>query len=352
MFSLAFGGSYLLLGLQKLPRTMRVALLLAAGSLELAWTLAVPSANPQGVPNQLWSWRGQQIRYQAFGDPAAKQSVLLVHGLFVNADHWRRNVPALAESGYRVYSIDLLGYGYSSKPDPYGEVARGLSGEKGRALTDVDTELWSPLSPGGTRMASVAQGHPLGSCYNFFTWAEQLCDFVDEVVHKEEDGQHDGQQDGRQDGRQQGVAQSSVALVCNSIGTISGLQAAVDRPELFNGVAVVNPNFRELHVAEQPAPLRPITTAVQSLLRRYGKPLFDALAKPATVKQILREPYSDATQVTDELVDVLLTPLLTEGSAEVSFSLTRPMIPTCHTHPATPHCPYISPIPSLAGGRL
>ena len=33
---------------------------------------------------------------------------------------------------------------------------------------------------------------------------------------------------------------------------------------------IVNPNFRELHVAEQPAPLRPLTRAVQAALRRYG----------------------------------------------------------------------------------
>lgn len=50
----------------------------------------------------------------------------------------RRNVPELAEAGFRVYSIDLLGYGYSSKPDPYGEIARGLNGENGRTLADVE----------------------------------------------------------------------------------------------------------------------------------------------------------------------------------------------------------------------
>ena len=33
---------------------------------------------------------------------------------FVNADHWRKNLPVLAEAGFRVYAIDLLGSGYSS----------------------------------------------------------------------------------------------------------------------------------------------------------------------------------------------------------------------------------------------
>ena len=32
------------------------------------------------------------------------------------------------------------------------------------------------------RGVPVELGHPLGSAYNFYTWAEQLCDFVTEVV--------------------------------------------------------------------------------------------------------------------------------------------------------------------------
>jgi alpha-beta hydrolase superfamily lysophospholipase len=38
----------------------------------------------------------------------------------------------MSQAGYRAYSLDLLGNGRSSKPFPYGEVARELSGEKNR----------------------------------------------------------------------------------------------------------------------------------------------------------------------------------------------------------------------------
>jgi pimeloyl-ACP methyl ester carboxylesterase len=140
----------------------------------------------------------------------------------------------------------------------------------------------------------------LGSCYNFYTWAEQLEEFAEQVV-KPLDGK--------------------VVLVANSIGSMSALQAAVDKPHVFDGVFIINPNFRELHVAETPALFHPVLRVIQAGLRTFGNPLFNALAKPETVKQILREPYKVADAVTDELVEVLLTPLLEPGSAEVVFDL-------------------------------
>lgn len=257
-----------------------------------------PAANPRGTPNRWWEWRGQRVRYQSLGsENASAPSVLLVHGLFVNADHWRRNLGALADAGFRVFAIDLLGYGYSSKPQPCGEEGRSINGENGRKLGAPMAELGT--ADGGRRGAvPVPLGHPLGSVYNFYTWSEQLCDFAEQVIR---------------------APLGSTTLVCNSIGSISGLQAAVDNSALFNGVLIVNPNFRELHVAEQPPFLSLVVGLVQGALRNYGQGLFDALAVAPTVKTILREPYHDAAQVTDELVEVLLRPLLTEGAADVVF---------------------------------
>lgn len=257
----------------------------------------IPQTNPQGVENRFWQWRGQRIRYQCMGEKNDGPSVLLVHGLFVNADHWRQNMPALAEAGFRVFSIDLLGYGYSSKPDPYGEEGRKINGENGRRLGSPIATLGT--ASGGERPdVPVPLEHPLGSVYNFYTWSEEIRDFTKEIIQAGPNG---------------------VALVANSIGSISGLQAALDEQELFSGLMILNPNFRELHVAEQPPFITPIVSAVQGWLRSNGQPLFDFLAKPDTVKQILKEPYHDPDTVTDELVDVLLSPLLTEGSATVVF---------------------------------
>lgn len=52
--------------------------------------------------------------------------VLLVHGYGASSYHWRYNIPALADAGYHVYAIDLLGFGYSEKAlTDYGNGAVG-----------------------------------------------------------------------------------------------------------------------------------------------------------------------------------------------------------------------------------
>ena len=48
--------------------------------------------------------------------PKASPPILLIHGFGASGFHWRRNVNVLAEAGYRVYAIDLIGFGLSSKP--------------------------------------------------------------------------------------------------------------------------------------------------------------------------------------------------------------------------------------------
>ncbi len=44
------------------------------------------------------------------------QPLLLVHGFGAAIGHWRKNIPVLAAGGYRVYAIDLLGFGGADKP--------------------------------------------------------------------------------------------------------------------------------------------------------------------------------------------------------------------------------------------
>lgn len=72
-----------------------------------------------------WEWRGYSIRYTVVG---TGHPLLLVHGFGASLGHWRQNIPVLAAGGYRVFAIDLLGFGGSAKP-----------------ALDYSLELWQEL---------------------------------------------------------------------------------------------------------------------------------------------------------------------------------------------------------------
>lgn len=42
--------------------------------------------------------------------------LILIHGFGASIGHWRQNLPVLAAAGYRVFALDLLGFGKSDKP--------------------------------------------------------------------------------------------------------------------------------------------------------------------------------------------------------------------------------------------
>lgn len=66
------------------------------------------------------------------------------------------------------------------------------------------------------------------------------------------------------------VIQRPVVLVGNSLGALVSLQAALDRPELVKGLLLVNPRFRQEHVAEAP-PLARQICRIPRVARRINK---------------------------------------------------------------------------------
>ena len=229
----------------------------AAATSDAASVASPPSSSdrirpplPAPVREDFWEWEGHRIRYQSAGTDGP--AMILVHGFGGNADHWRKNTPVLGRKG-RVFAIDLLGYGYSSKPNPM-------------------------------------QGEP-NTVYTFENWARQLQSFIDEVVGE------------------------PAFIMCNSVGSVAGLQAAVDKPSNVRGVVMINPSLRGLHVKKQPAMIKPFVKALQTTLRTtdIGKKFFGNVAQAKTVKNILKEAYGNPDTVTDELVDVILKPGLQAG---------------------------------------
>lgn len=67
--------------------------------------------------HQTWRWQGYQLPYRVQGEGVP---LVLIHGFGAAIGHWRNNQEVLAAAGYRVFAVDLLGFGAADKPDrPY-----------------------------------------------------------------------------------------------------------------------------------------------------------------------------------------------------------------------------------------
>lgn len=222
--------------------------------MDLSSSESTSSSEICAVETKTWKWQDYNIRYQCAGDSGP--ALVLIHGFGANCDHWRKNIPILAKS-HRVYAIDLLGYGFSDKPDP-------------RAL-------------------------PPNTLYTFETWGRQVLDFLSDVVN------------------------DRAFLICNSVGGIVGLEAALMESQKVRGLMLINISLRMLHIKKQQWYVKPFVKQLQNVLRTttLGQQFFKSVAKPAAVKKILCECYHDDSAVTDELVEKILTPGLQPGAVDV-----------------------------------
>jgi pimeloyl-ACP methyl ester carboxylesterase len=121
-----------------------------------------------------FAWRGHQINYRVEG-PVEGPPVLLLHGFGASIQHWRKTWPALEDAGCRVFALDFLGFGASSKPD---------------------------LGIGG---------------YCLELWRDLCIDFISEF----------------------GTSEAQFILVGNSIGSLVALMTAVALPDRIRGLCLI-----------------------------------------------------------------------------------------------------------------
>ena len=218
-----------------------------------------------------WRWdagsaRGAfRVHYLAMG-PADGPPVILCHGFGASAFHWRRNAPALARAGFRVYAPCLIGFGWSEKA-PKADYSRGT------------------------------------------LWAEQLAAFAEEVV-------------GARRGKRR------VALCGNSLGGYASLRAASRYPDLFSGVCLLNSAGRfedELDWstgtrAGGPDAAAPLLAPARRFLGNVALRLgllgaFAVARQPASIRNVLEKVY--VSDIDEELVDSIVLPTADVASPEV-----------------------------------
>jgi pimeloyl-ACP methyl ester carboxylesterase len=124
-----------------------------------AWTYLQEDLS--GIESRSVQVAGHRVHYLAEG-PANGPVVVLVHGLGGSAEHWRNLAPYLAQSGFRVYIPDLLGYGRSEQPADFSysvrdEAAVVVGFMDALGLKQVEVGGWSM---GGWIAVLVAAEHP------------------------------------------------------------------------------------------------------------------------------------------------------------------------------------------------
>jgi pimeloyl-ACP methyl ester carboxylesterase len=224
-----------------------------------------------GLQTLPWIWRGQAISTvcsPALSGLPDRGAVLLVHGFGASWRHWRHTIPALSAAGFCVHALDLLGFGASAKPPS------NLPG---------DTPLESAVS------------------YGFDLWAEQVADYCSARI-----------------------GTGPLQLVGNSIGGVVALNAArllqeQGRPP--EQVVLIDCAQRALdgkRLAELPPLQRWSRPLLMATVRQRWliQGLFQLLARPAVVRQVLAQAYPSGGNVDEELVNLLFEPSRDPGAPE------------------------------------
>jgi pimeloyl-ACP methyl ester carboxylesterase len=114
-----------------------------------------------GIESHSVEVAGHRVHYLAEG-PSNGLAVVLVHGLGASAEYWGKLAPYLAQSGFRVYIPDLVGYGRSDRPKDFSysvrdEAAVVVGFMDALGLKQVELGGWSM---GGWIAVLVATEHP------------------------------------------------------------------------------------------------------------------------------------------------------------------------------------------------
>jgi pimeloyl-ACP methyl ester carboxylesterase len=76
-------------------------------------TMPLDTITPQVSQSIYWEWKSWRVHYVQAG--TVGPNLVLIHGFGASTDHWRKNIEVLSAQ-YRVWAVDLLGFGRSQKP--------------------------------------------------------------------------------------------------------------------------------------------------------------------------------------------------------------------------------------------
>ncbi|KAM7250796.1 hypothetical protein ACFE04_022679 [Oxalis oulophora] len=241
----------------------RRSLIVASGASIMASSSSLAPQPVQGIERleykaegyNFWTWRGHKIHYVVQGEGFP---ILLIHGFGASAFHWRYNIPELAKK-YKVYAIDLIGFGWSEK-----------------ALIDYDAMVWK----------------------------DQVVDFLKEIVIEP--------------AVLVGNSLGGFTALISAVGLCDQVAGVV---LLNNAGQFGNPN-RKSEVAEETVLQKNILNPLKEIFQRVVLGfLFWQAKQPARIKSVLNSVYVNNSNVDDYLVESITMPAADPNAGEVYYRL-------------------------------
>ena len=130
--------------------------------------------SPHWGESKYWSYKDLRVHFRVTGEES-NPPIVLIHGFGASSDHWRNNAEIFASEGFRVFGIDLIGFGKSEQ---------NLQNK----IKHLDNQFW----------------------------ANQLASFLDEIVDIQKNGK--------------------VILIGNSLGALTAITTLSNRPELIKTI--------------------------------------------------------------------------------------------------------------------
>ncbi len=90
---------------------------------------AIPENDANWGEHNNWYWKGTQCHWRVLGKNN-QNPILLLHGFGASSSHWRKNAAPLAAAGFRVYGLDLIGFGKSEQPNQ-------------KKIKKLDNQVWA-----------------------------------------------------------------------------------------------------------------------------------------------------------------------------------------------------------------
>jgi len=130
--------------------------------------------SPHWGESKYWSYKDLRVHFRVTGEES-NPPIVLIHGFGASSDHWRNNAEIFASEGFRVFGIDLIGFGKSEQ-------------NLQRKIKHLENQFW----------------------------ANQLASFLDEIVDIQKNGK--------------------VILIGNSLGALTAITTLSNRPELIKTI--------------------------------------------------------------------------------------------------------------------